>query len=643
MTAYDRVWIAGFSEILPPLQRILDTIRRTRPVQIFTPPVFQPAVESYCLPAPYPEARWVAQKILQDLKAVPQDQISIVTPRGADLLGPLASLLTRLGISPAQALPLPLAQTVEGIRILHHFGHERSGAALPFSDWVAKLKESGMTNGFDNLLRELDFFAATFSPQPLEPHEWHSLLTQIFSDTFATGIPREGFGKVFWGDPAAVAFSEPEVIYIPHCIDGCYPAPNASGFFFTDRRGWNSHAEAMLGPVFPTAHEQWRLEEKQFRQLLASARTRVVLTHPRTDASGRVCSPSLFLKELPAAAAISRAMPPLWFPLTIEEQTNFKRQLKVEQERLLDHLQTMEYHAHIPPTALAGFLKDKIFSASQLESYAACPFQYFANRLLKIPEEKEERPEVDPNDQGTLFHTIMERLVKGADTDQVIDEVFEEFRSQCDYANPYLYQKLREKTRHWIWRWLEHEAGEQTRIEAPLATSRREWIFGETLATALAHPQDPTLLLGGRVDRIDTDADRKRFLVIDYKTGSQVDDKNAMLEGLALQLPLYIVAVQQLLYRDYQPVGGLLVHVQKGNKNKGLVDKQYNKEHFYLRSNVTALMEKPEMDFFLKQALEFVRGYVDAIRGGIFKAQPKDCATYCDYKKICRYPNKPST
>ena len=53
-------------------------------------------------------------------------------------------------------------------------------------------------------------------------------------------------------------------------------------------------------------------------------------------------------------------------------------------------------------------------SASGIESWATCPFQFFLGRVLRI--DATDRPEdgwtVDPLERGSLVHRILERFFK---------------------------------------------------------------------------------------------------------------------------------------------------------------------------------------------------------------------------------------
>ena len=46
------------------------------------------------------------------------------------------------------------------------------------------------------------------------------------------------------------------------------------------------------------------------------------------------------------------------------------------------------------------------YAISYLERYLECPFKYFANRVLKLPEERDEEAGLSPIERGHLLHAV---------------------------------------------------------------------------------------------------------------------------------------------------------------------------------------------------------------------------------------------
>ena len=69
----------------------------------------------------------------------------------------------------------------------------------------------------------------------------------------------------------------------------------------------------------------------------------------------------------------------------------------------------------------------------------------------------------------------------------------------------------------------------------------------------MALSEDETLLLKGRIDRLDVCREENRLYlrIVDYKTGSTSMDLNLLLEGLQLQLAVYLSAALELEQRKH--------------------------------------------------------------------------------------------
>lgn len=209
------------------------------------------------------------------------------------------------------------------------------------------------------------------------------------------------------------------------------------------------------------------------------------------------------------------------------------------------------------------FLSQLETSASELESYAACPYRYFIQYVLRPKEEKE--IDLDPRDRGQVIHGGIDawahRLVKAnpdlqaIDPDQSRQVLLASYQDQVDqYLDPV---KKRQKLNSLLLNLLEKtlldnhrrilnqiKAGSMSRMETELAFGKGN----EVPALPILQAGEGDLSLRGRVDRLDffTKPDGGRLLqLVDYKTGKKTMDQNRLYGGLDLQLPLYVSAVRR--------------------------------------------------------------------------------------------------
>jgi hypothetical protein len=137
--------------------------------------------------------------------------------------------------------------------------------------------------------------------------------------------------------------------------------------------------------------------------------------------------------------------------------------------------------------------------------------------------------------------------------------------------------------------------------------------------------------LRGRVDRIDTDAEKKFAVVIDYKRSSKFKTANLEL-GTALQLPLYLLAAQKHL--GLVPLGAEIYSI-RDHKRSGFycegISQLFGKE-FSSRSRLQDEVFQKVLD----RALVFVRKFTKEIASSEIPVWPRDCESFCPYDTVCR-------
>ncbi len=223
--------------------------------------------------------------------------------------------------------------------------------------------------------------------------------------------------------------------------------------------------------------------------------------------------------------------------------------------------------ATLPPKAaarLASF-RNATYSVTQLETYGACPFRFFADRVLGLRVTEQPEEGVTPREMGKLLHEILYEFytgrraqglgaVAGLDDDAfgravadlraiavrkfdetAVDDVFWEISRETVLGSPGRTGTLgamlaaeRDSGVTAVPSYFEvrfGKAGEDLKYSDPELFSDRPVPAGE-------------IFLQGKIDRIDVAGDA--FRVVDYKTGSGVPAKKEVDDGASLQLPLYL-------------------------------------------------------------------------------------------------------
>ena len=142
--------------------------------------------------------------------------------------------------------------------------------------------------------------------------------------------------------------------------------------------------------------------------------------------------------------------------------------------------------------------------------------------------------------------------------------------------------------------------------------------------------------LRGRIDRVDVGAigGRTVFNVVDYKSsGKFAISHQTIVDGLTLQLPLYALAIEQLLLADRDAVpwqaGYWLV------KKQGFDHRNALKFHHYAEGLLQADEAWPQLR---EQLLARVVALVQGIRRGEFPMNSADekCTSHCHFNTVCR-------
>ncbi len=327
------------------------------------------------------------------------------------------------------------------------------------------------------------------------------------------------------------------------------------------------------------------------------------------------------------------------------------------------------------------FGADHLWSPSQLETYAECPFKFFGRQALQLTPAPELALASDFARRGQLLHEVLAQLyaeltaegalsgAEAADAAQVLAEQFRAMVDQVARVRPGrgLDAAMREIERRQIAAWAErlalqhaaYHAGHQ-HLDAPLTPTYFEASFGprnrrsESTADAVLSTPDPfeltvpvdggqeRVMFGGQIDRIDVGrvGDRTVFNVIDYKSGRTIIDQAKIESGKQLQLALYAMAAEHLLLADqqaaplsasYWPVGG------KGAGGfalggRGAKPLQFNQ----VREG--AVEPAPGWDRLRGVLVQRVGELIAAIRGGKFPVFNDDegCTKFCELRTICR-------
>ncbi len=347
------------------------------------------------------------------------------------------------------------------------------------------------------------------------------------------------------------------------------------------------------------------------------------------------------------------------------------------------------YRGNVDPSMLtpeeqAALEKSRVWSVTQLELYATCPFRFFARDVLSLGEEQELEEGLDARDRGSALHEVLRQFLISR-REQNLPSIQDAPESELNtvYADARRLAQDHFKTiasEHPFWRLdselllSEDKPGgsilrkfiNRERELAPYELRPRffEVSFGGA-GRAPKTPIDATLsrdapmdlggfALRGKIDRIDIPKERENgtldgdaFAIIDYKSGKETPRWTDIERGLSLQLPLYLRVAEDLLRSHFPQLKGVAALYHKlldpdSKRKLGLAVQSYTKKAFEElgKKNSGGLLEsEDQLAEIIEQSVQKAKTYVEGVAAGQFPLIEadliKNCA-YCPYGSVCR-------
>jgi ATP-dependent helicase/DNAse subunit B len=308
------------------------------------------------------------------------------------------------------------------------------------------------------------------------------------------------------------------------------------------------------------------------------------------------------------------------------------------------------------------------FSASELSLYGRCPFKFFAEKVLKLEPRGEAALDLSALDAGSLLHEVLRRFFERhrgerlTDLDraelrhelgEVADEVFNEHQSAVPPLNPQVWSIDREIRKLLLEQVLDYELSVEAKTQSKdVRPVYFELAFGMTSGPVDPHSteqrlrlyrtsgdQTETVLLRGQIDRVDVARD-ETAIAYDYKLskGPSLDD---MQEGRALQLHIYLAALEQLLLPGNEIAGGGYYTMKgaSGRRNQGLYRLAMT-EYTGVGKTTSSSLPDTEWKRIRGEMESRIWEFVEGMRGGRFAVEPSApdaSCPHCDYSAVCRY------
>jgi ATP-dependent helicase/DNAse subunit B len=274
------------------------------------------------------------------------------------------------------------------------------------------------------------------------------------------------------------------------------------------------------------------------------------------------------------------------------------------------------------------------WSVSQFNTYTTCPFRFVAAYVLHLEQRLEPEEGLERAARGRIYHDVLAQAGEDwiraqhvfaeadeepilADLHQAIDRVLADAPTRYSFAPGSFWlweqadirRRLVQAVRRMVQEGGDWSAFRPLAVEQGFGTRRG----AEPLKLETPHGE---VLVVGRVDRIDRRQDGVLAL-LDYKSSSGVRRLKDTLQGVDVQLAVYLLAVERMLHPGHTVARSAFFHLGSGKFSPALTDKKRDQA-------VEAMQER-------------VAETVRAVRSGVYPVRPREaCPTGCAFARICR-------
>lgn len=528
------------------------------------------------------------------------------------VLESLRSLLDRL---PRQASLATWRKTFHGLArdcgILERLSTSVTAGEHELTDRSAWLR-------FNEVWEELETHESLWASGPLDRRELLNLLEETLGRQQVMTSPAET-GRVRVLSANSARALRPPYLFLAGLTETSFPQPQRDDQLYAEA---DARRLAEAGLPMVTRAERSQEELLLFYEVLTRATRRLCLSYPSIDRKGQTLLPSPLLTEVQRLcghrlritrvndlspvpdpsevwspgdwqlAALSSALNGDSDPLT---EAWSDRAAAAVRHNVAAGLRAMHQRTHgeglgVFEGILAGdaardamarrYGPAHVWSASQLEQYAACPFKFYLQQVIRVEPPPDLELAIDHGRRGRLIHSTLATIHRR------LNQEHGRPMSPCNLSDAEVQRLFADQLAVEV-----GALGEESRLTAALVEVDRRWVLRHTEDYHRQHakydekvdsfdePPRPTLfevsfglaelgedvrstfqaleigvgdqrvLVAGRIDRVDVGRWRQQvvFNVLDYKSSARVPAHKDIENGVALQLPLYAWAVESLI------------------------------------------------------------------------------------------------
>lgn len=280
------------------------------------------------------------------------------------------------------------------------------------------------------------------------------------------------------------------------------------------------------------------------------------------------------------------------------------------------------------------FGAEYLWSVTRLNNYITCPFRFAAAHILNLSPRIEPEEGLQTVGRGRIYHDILAHA--GSEwiaqqirfTEEHADDIVRALQQAADTILADAPARYSFTPNH-LWEWeqtdirrrLEQalrkvlQTGGDWSAYRPVAIERGFAMRPGSVPLKLSTPHGDVLVIG-RIDRIDQ-RDDGTLAVIDYKSGSSTRRLKDTLSGNDVQLPIYVLAVEQVIMPGHDVERASFLHLGSGVFSPPL----------------TGRTREEALDAMYERVAETIAH----VRAGLFPVRPRsNCPMGCEFASICR-------
>lgn len=573
----------------------------------------------------------------------------------------------------------------------------------------------------------LDHMEQLYADVPMELSEFCTIFLAL-TKHIQRVVPPRTLDAVMISQGSTARLNAPKIVFLLGVCEGTFPAAASGNGIFSEKDFLKM--EKVKIPVAKPKEAQMADARLAAYKLLSAASHTLYLTYPLVDITQQKCYPASVLLQIqrmfPRAEALKQQCITFcgsYYATTLHaayyryvqdyseygsDTASIEAVLMRDpfyQKRLL-HLENLVQNGQgnpedplfqvKNPDLMQRYLGNSIqLSASALNRYQLCPFQYFCQDILHLF--RRQKVQMAGAGSGSMIHYCLEQILKQYDRDaflaltpekllsstvQYAEKFWENemggdfsksFREQAVYSH--VVSGMQELMRH-LQEEFSHSKFYPRYLELPISPSSKDFP-----PVDLRTRDGQKICLTGSVDRVDVcqEADQLWVRVVDYKSDAKQFSIGNLLYGLDLQMLIYLFTITspQTLLSAAKPAG--VLYMPSGSAQSGLVrgengsvqeyfEKTYRMNGVLLKdANLISLMEPDgngiyipaQLDanhqlieksgtFVTWEQMKHLREYVfqqmihmaEQIYHGEIDANPlrlkeKSGCTYCSYATIC--------